>query len=179
MSSMRNSGTWTIRGLGELRSKCLRWSVDNVEAVKAAMAGTTGRGEDNWELQLAIANVAGGDWPKQAREAVDAESKARAGDDEPDLIKLIADVVTVLKAAPGQKQHSDKIAAALRKTEGRPWGTWGGRGLSKWQIAEMLGRLIPPIRPVHSMRIGRRVGGGYELEKFDKVRLRYLPKKGD
>jgi putative DNA primase/helicase len=162
--------------LGELRAKCLRWSVDNMEAVRAAMAGTTGRGEDNWELQLAVADVAGGEWPALAREAADADLAARAEDDEPDLIKLLADSITILEAANTGREHSDRIAAVLRAMEGRPWATWQGRGLSKWQMAEMFSRFIPPIKPIHSMRIGNRVGGGYELGQFEKHRLRYLKK---
>ena len=57
----------------ELRRKLARWSADNATALKDAKplypANFNNRLQANWRLLLAIAELAGGQWPKQAREA--------------------------------------------------------------------------------------------------------------
>jgi hypothetical protein len=63
----------------ELRRKLARWSTDNATAMKEAKplypAGFNNRRQANWRLLLAIAELAGGKWPKQAQEAAARVSK--------------------------------------------------------------------------------------------------------
>jgi len=57
-------------GLEELRQQALRWSIDNAESLKGAEpkmpAGFDNRLGDNYRLLLAIAALAGGEWPEKA-----------------------------------------------------------------------------------------------------------------
>jgi Protein of unknown function (DUF3631) len=164
--------------LGELRRKCLRWTNDNMSTLKVAAAELPkqfqNRLGNNWELQFAVAHVVGGGWPVLAQQAAVAVNAAHTEDDEADRIKVVADIVYVFKAKGVTRIHSDSLTTALRSLEGRPWGNWKGRGLSKWQLADLLCGFNPPIKPIHSMRIGTEVAGGYELRQFDEVRARYL-----
>jgi len=56
-----------------LRSKLSRWATDNMATIKKARPampkGYTNRLADNFQMLLAIAELAGGDWPKRARTA--------------------------------------------------------------------------------------------------------------
>ena len=58
-------------GFRELARKCARWAQDHVEALKDAEPVMPevlhDRAQDNWEPLIAIADAAGGDWPKRAR----------------------------------------------------------------------------------------------------------------
>jgi Protein of unknown function (DUF3631) len=55
-----------------LRRKWVRWAADNVVALRGAnpaMADFNNRIKMNWKLQFAIADLAGGAWPKEVRAA--------------------------------------------------------------------------------------------------------------
>src|SRR5262249_21531359 len=60
-------------GLAELRRKCMRWSIDNIEALRDVEPpmppGFDNRLGDNWRLMFAIADKIGGEWPERARQA--------------------------------------------------------------------------------------------------------------
>jgi Protein of unknown function (DUF3631) len=62
-----------------LRRKLARWAADNTAAIKDAKpllpANFNNRAADNWKLLLVIAELAGGGWPKQARDAADRLSR--------------------------------------------------------------------------------------------------------
>jgi putative DNA primase/helicase len=64
-----------------LRRKLARWAADNAVAIKEVKPilplNFTNRVAANWKLLLAIAELAGGNWPKHARDA--AERLARTG----------------------------------------------------------------------------------------------------
>ena len=62
-------------------------------------AGIEDRDADVWEALLAVADAAGGDWPKKAREAAVALVKA-AREVEPSLgIRLLADLKQIFGEA--------------------------------------------------------------------------------
>ena len=60
-------------GLEELRQQALRCSIDNAESLKGAEpempTGFDNRLGDNYRLLVAIADLAGGEWPERARQA--------------------------------------------------------------------------------------------------------------
>src|SRR5262249_45030277 len=76
-----------------LRRKFARLAADNAAVLKDARpfipSGLNNRAAANWKLLLAIAELAGGDWPKRAREA--AERLSRSGRQPSDGVKLIHD----------------------------------------------------------------------------------------
>src|SRR2546427_12607782 len=56
-----------------LRRQCARFALDNSERIASAKpeipAGLNDRAADVWEPLLALAELAGGDWPERARQA--------------------------------------------------------------------------------------------------------------
>jgi hypothetical protein len=80
-------------GLEELRRQALRWSTDNAESLNGTEPqmppGFDNRLGDNFRLLLAIADLAGGQWPEQAREA--AQTLSGASDTASTAARLLAD----------------------------------------------------------------------------------------
>ena len=78
----------------ELKRKCARFVADHAEAIAKAEpempAGLTNRSADIWEPLLALADLAGGGWPKLAREAA-AGLTARAKEYSP-IGSLLLDI---------------------------------------------------------------------------------------
>jgi hypothetical protein len=99
-----------------LRRKLLRWSNDNKAALAAAKPrmpeGFTNRLEENFVWPFAIADLAGGDWPKKARDAAVALSRSH---DEPSLGKRLLAIFFNLFVAHGplltSKQAPELVAA--------------------------------------------------------------------
>jgi putative DNA primase/helicase len=83
-------------GLAELRRKSFRWSMDNGRTLKDAKPGMPpdfeNRLADNWRLMFAIADLVGGDWPQQARQAAVAVSQAADIGDQSLGIQLLRDI---------------------------------------------------------------------------------------
>src|SRR6202047_360009 len=84
--------------LDQLARKCARWAADNIARLREVdpevPATLLRRAADQWRPLLAIAEVAGGDWPRKAREiaarTVDADQMKRIG--------LLADIREVFEA---------------------------------------------------------------------------------
>lgn len=60
-------------GLADLRCRLFRWSIDNQDTLRNAKPSMPdelqNRGDDNWFVQFAIADLAGADWGVRARDA--------------------------------------------------------------------------------------------------------------
>ena len=155
-----------------LRQRCRRWAMDNMKDLKLPTK-TTGRYwlnnsdkgvSDNWAMQVAIADLAGGKWPELARNAEGVVTKeGRSQDDMHDRIKLLADIEYLFERERVTKFHSETLVGLLKGLEDRPWGQWQGKGLSKWQLADLLKPF--KVYPA-SVKIGGVVLGGYQLAWF-------------
>ncbi len=161
---------------GKLRAKILRWTQDHAAEIgaarPAALPGLGDRANDNWEPLLAIADAAGGQWPKLARDAAillcghpDTEG---AGDE---LLAAIRDVF--------EHQQTDRLpTAALVESlcadlEG-PWQTWNhGKPISPRQIARKLADY--KIKPGNMRLPNGCVPKGYVKDDFIDAWKRYLP----
>jgi hypothetical protein len=79
----------------ELRRKCLRWADDNRKGLATVgpklPEGLNDRAIDFWEPLIAIAQQAGGDWPKQVVEAATALSGGESAGEEKS-VELLADI---------------------------------------------------------------------------------------
>lgn len=66
--------------LHNLARRCVRWAMDHAEEIREARPSMPDalhdRAQDNWEPLLAIGDLAGGSWPKLARTAALALSRA-------------------------------------------------------------------------------------------------------
>ena len=93
-------------GLAELRRRALRWAEDNGEKLDGAEPdmppGFDNRLGDNWPLLLAIADLAGGEWPTKARKA--AAKLSKVGADATSIgVQLLADIQADLRWLSGRQ----------------------------------------------------------------------------
>jgi Protein of unknown function (DUF3631) len=163
------------RELEELREQALRWSVDTGEALKNAEPemppGFDNRLGDNWRLLLAIADLAGGEWPEQARQA--AQQLSNVVDGASIGEQLLADI----KAAFDEKLDDAIPSAALvEKLTAKPdarWSEWkSGKPLTQNQLA----RLLKPygIAPEQVRVTADHQTRGYRRGRFEDAWKRYL-----
>lgn len=135
--------------------------------------GVTDRAADIWESLVAIAQAAGGTWPKRAAEAclyfVLGPEAAR----EPSLnLLLLADLRRVFAAA-GQPEVLPTAAAlgALHALEESPWRDLRGKPLDPSGMARRLrGYDIKSV----NLRIGSTVVKGYRVVDLADAWTRYL-----
>ncbi len=128
----------------ELRGRLAGWAAAKAKILYAARpampVGIEDRNADVWEALFAIADAAGGDWPKKAREA--AVALIAAGrEQEPSLgIRLLADLRTVFGKT--EAFFTEAILSALHALEEAPWKDLNGKGLD----SRGLGAPPPPVR---------------------------------
>jgi hypothetical protein len=145
--------------------------IDITEADPAMPPGLSDRAEDVWEPLVAIADLAGGDWPERThRAAVELGGKRR---DEEDSIRvqLLRDIRSILHERGLSEITSSELVLTLNAIEESPWGGWaGGKGLTPHSLAKQLRPFS--IAPGHTRDGSAR---GYSEDQFDEVFSRYLP----
>ncbi len=157
-----------------LRSKLVRWTADHAAEIGAArpesVQGLNDRATDNWEPLLAIADAAGGPWPKLAREAamrLSAETVEHAAGDE-----LLQAVREVFETRGIERIASADLVDALCADTDAPWATWSrGKPITPRQVARKLADygITPKV-----LRIGSGTIRGYERGDFADSWARYL-----
>jgi hypothetical protein len=130
------------------------------------------RQQDNWELLLAVADAAGGEWPQKARTAAlalsDAEERAEASPGE----ELLRDIRTILTGKDVANIASAELVDALVTMTDRPWGECNhGKAITQNGLAR---RLKPFGIVPKTVRVGNVTAKGYLLEPFAKAFERYL-----
>jgi hypothetical protein len=125
------------------------------------------RAQDNWESILAIADLAGGDWPTAARDAAsklsgDAESEASSF-----TTQLLADIKVAFETAGTIRMTSAEMGEALTKDATANWAEFGntGKPVTQKKLANMLSGF--DIKPTGNPR-------GYGLSAFRDAFDRYL-----
>jgi hypothetical protein len=128
------------------------------------------RDADVWESLVAVADMAGGDWPKKARDA--AIALVAAGKEaEPSLgVRLLADLRIAFGNA--EQMTTAAILAALREMPEAPWNDLKGRPIDDRGLASKLRKYGVKSRVV---RIGGTTPRGYRREDFIDAWQRYLP----
>ena len=132
--------------------------------------GIADRDADVWEALIAVADLAGGDWPARARAAavaLVASSKAKSlslG------VRLLADIRVVFGAAV--QMTTAELREALNALEEAPWGDLKGKPLDNRGLA----RLLTPydVKPC-KLRIGATTAMGYRRADLHDAWHRYLP----
>jgi hypothetical protein len=133
--------------------------------------GLPDRAEDVWEPLVAIADLAGWDWPQAAREAA-LNLTLEDRDDEGSLaVRLLADIRAVLgddKTIP-----SEELCPRLAAVEESPWGAWRGNRIEPRGLA---GLLRPyGIKSRQLWVTGGKNVRGYRADDFADAFARYLP----
>jgi hypothetical protein len=127
------------------------------------------RAEDVWEALIAVADLAGGDWPARARRAARVLTAARSADGTlPE--RLLADVRAVFGGA--DKMRTADILDALHKIDEAPWRDYYGRPLNARDLAALL-------RPFGVSSTDVKIDGeswkGYRREDLNEPWSRFLP----
>jgi Protein of unknown function (DUF3631) len=163
--------------LEDLARKAARWAADQAAELAAAdpvmPEGIINRAADNWRPLLAVADIAGGDWPARTRHAA-AELSAEGDDQSSVRVALLADVRTAFAAKAVDRLSSDELAAYLGNLDDRPWPDYrAGKPISKTQVA----RLLKPLGiSSGTIRLpDRTTPKGYYLTAFRDAFARYLP----
>lgn len=158
----------------KLQQQSASWAekVDLSDHTNPAMPDGLGdRQEDIGAALLAIADLAGGAWPRLARDALVALfTKA---DEESHGAMLLADLRDTFDEKGAARLSSEDICNSLAALEHRPWAEFqNGRPITKPQLA----RLLAPfgISP-KNIRQGDDVVKGYERADFADAWRRYLP----
>lgn len=129
------------------------------------------RALDTWEVLLAIADLAGGDWPERARRAAVALSGAEAREDDSAGIVLLRDLRAVFDARGDDRLASSAICDDLHEIEESPWADWYGKPITVRGVAKLLARY--GIRPKQLWVEAGNVRG-YERESFEDAWARHL-----
>jgi hypothetical protein len=157
-----------------LRSDLAAWAAsaigDVIDAWPEMPEQIKDRDADVWEALLAVADVAGSEWPERARKAAVAlvtQSKEMT----PSLgLRLLADLRTVFGTE--DKLPTEKILRALHVMDEAPWGDLRGRPMTDRDLA----KLLKPyeIKP-KLVKIAGEVSRGYQRTDLHDAWLRYLP----
>jgi putative DNA primase/helicase len=128
-----------------LRSMLARWAADRLAELKDARPQMpdelAGRRGDSWSPLLAIADLAGGQWPARARETAVVLVRG-AGDSSDPKILLLADVHAYFEEHPSDDRvTSADLAAWLNEQEHRPWPGWKGAGIKPERHCQAARRL--------------------------------------
>jgi hypothetical protein len=142
--------------------------------------GLSDRQLDMSEPLLAIADLAGGEWPALLRHSLSVLFSSAASEDASRGVALLLDVRAVFNTQTGGHGGSiftSGLVAALNKMEESPWSGWNkGTGMT----AANLAKLLKPynITP-GTVRIGSVTSKGYKREAFNDVWNRYLAPLSD
>ena len=149
-----------------LRSQAAKWAADNfdklVDPDPVVPEALNDRAADNWRPLLAIADLAGGTWPEEARRA--ARTLQGDGQDDAINIELLRDVRTAFGDAD-EIRSADLVAKLVADPE-RPWADWkNGRSLTQKQLAGLLKPFHIVSATVHPP--GLPDGKGYRRADFE------------
>jgi len=159
----------------ELVGKLARFALDNRDAVRfarpAEIEGLNDRANDCWEPLLAVAEVAGGDWPRIARAA--AVSLHGLEEDAPSIgAELLASIRDAFDTRRTDRLSTADLLETLADDEEAPWAAWNrGKPMTPHQLSKRLSEF--GIKP-GTNRVGLRVAKGYRLEQFTEAFNRYL-----
>lgn len=132
------------------------------------------RAADNWRPLLAIADVAGGEWPERARIAAITLSADGAADQDSLRTMLLNDIRSCFQSKGVDRFASDALVTFLVNLDDKPWPELNkGRPITKAGLA----RLLKPfgILPTTIRLDGDRTAKGYYLSAFEDAFTRYLP----
>jgi len=107
-----------------LRQRIVRWGRDNRDRLQDAdpdlstLSALSDRAQDNWRLPIAIADVAGGDWPTDAR-AVALQIASRVVEETSPGVMLLTDIRDIFERDETNRIPSERLVARLIGLEDR------------------------------------------------------------
>jgi hypothetical protein len=158
----------------ELRARIERWTTAHVGPLRDAdpeIPDELGdRMQDCWEPLLAIADAAGGDCAKQAREAARALSGPVDASEDNVTIALLSDIRDIFGTV--ERLASRVLADKLADIDDSPWADWYGKPITPTAVARLLrGHAKPKLQRPAKGSVFR----GYFRVDFEDSWARYLP----
>ncbi|MDP3064594.1 MAG: DUF3631 domain-containing protein [Chloroflexota bacterium] len=137
------------------------------------------RAAEGWEPLLAIADMAGGDWPCRARAAALALHAGAVAEESVGVLLLSA-IRDIFHEKGTDKLPTAGILAALVERDDGPWGDWWGKQVRDGDTRGPGRKLSTLLRPygVVSHNVALDDGSrpkGYALAGFADAFTRYLP----
>ncbi len=158
-----------------LKSMLARFAEDASEQLRHAKPALpkelNDRAQDNWEPLLAIADYAGEEWSKKAREA----ALKISGIEQEEVLSLSAellnDIHNILQDKNVDRITTAELLSELIEDDLKPWLTYNkGKPITPRQVARRLGEYN--ITP-QTIRVGRGTSKGYLLVNFEDAFKRY------
>lgn len=134
--------------------------------------GIEDRSADVWEALLAVADLAGGDWPERARRS--AVTLVTASSDRGGSlgVVLLRDLRVIFTEENAERLATDLILERLHEIDESPWADLRGKALDARGLSRRLAKY--DVRP-KQMRIGAAIVRGYEAADLRDPFSRYLP----
>ncbi len=159
----------------DLRRKCARFVQDHAEAIAQARPqmplGLADRSCDIFEPLAALAELAGGEWPENARKA--AVGLSLSVHENNPIGSLFLDLLVLFAEAKADRLFSRTIVAGLSRFVDRPWGELR-RG--KEITEQWLARQVRPYGVYPRTFWAEGVSAkGYAKEDFKELFKRYIP----
>jgi hypothetical protein len=161
----------------QLRERLANWAEENRETLTAwrrreRLGALDTRLQEAWDPLLAIADLAGGEWPRRAKEAAIALATGTVDPSEGEhghlLLLALRDLLT--KKSP---QATRDLCQAVHKIEELPFsGYHGGGGIQPRDVARLLKPYGVRSRDVW---VDEKSCKGYRAEDFAEAWKRYAP----
>jgi len=167
---------WRLRVNGPeaetLRDQLAKWANDCQHLIRwpEMPEGIEDRNADVWEALLAVADLAGGEWPELARRNAVTLVTQSSGAMGSLGVTLLRDLRAVFAGRP--KVLTDELLEALTQLDESPWGDLRGKALDARGLSRRLSKY--GVKP-KLLRIGEKVGRGYDLDDLADPFARYLP----
>jgi hypothetical protein len=159
-----------LKDLGERLGTWVRAHLDELRDAEPDMP-VEDRAADTWEPLIAVADLAGGDWPVRSRKA----ALALTAEDDTDTTfgaRLLADLRDVFDAAGADAMHGETILTKLHGISEAPWGDYFGRPLNARDMAKLLKPYSVSSTDVKIDGTNRK---GYRRDHLHDPWTRYLP----
>jgi hypothetical protein len=159
-----------------IREQLTKWLAPKLQALKSARpelpCSLSDRQHDGCEPLLAIADLAGGDWPKRARAGLVEIFGGEEADDASVRVRLLSDIQTAFSQQDSERIFTADLLAALCDLEPQWLEFSYGKPLSPASLARQLkGFGICPRK----IRIDDRTASGYLRDWFLDAWSRYVP----
>jgi hypothetical protein len=163
--------------LDRLRERLNHWLTRHVADLTTAAPEMPleDRAADTWEPLIAIADLAGGQWPRAARKSAVALTSDRDAADETSLhTRLLADCRSAFQDA--EALPTAVLLERLRADPEAPWATHGPNGLTAMRMGNLLRDF--EIRS-STIRFNTGQAKGYARSDFTDAWNRYCPEPKD
>jgi hypothetical protein len=166
----------------DLRNALGEWALGALDGLRQASPelpdALDDRGQDVWEPLLALADMAGAEWPTEARSAAVGLAQGVV-EEEPLGILLLGHIREAFGGA--DRLSTEDLLVALTARDDAPWAEWWGKQVSDGADAvkgpaARLSRLLRPyeVRPTQFKEDGEKLRG-YRRDHLEPVWSRYLP----